>query len=603
MTRARTALALLLLASWSGIARTDDWVEVRSPHFQVIGNAGTRRTRDTAAELERIRLVFGNALVHMPQEPRLPIVAFVVRDEEGFRELLPEYWEHEGPKPGGIFHRGPDKHFIVLRLDASFDERYRIIYHEYFHLLMALNTRRLPVWLNEGLAEFWGTTRFRGSGVLMGMANAQHLDRCRRQNMMPLRDLLAITVNPHVSDPDRVGIFYAESWALTHLLMLGDGKGGGAGTLGTFIGRVEEGADPQKTFVSLFGELDAMEEKLARYVRRGRFLELKMEAPEKIDEDSFRSTELSEANADALRGNFLVGDTRPDAALPLLERALELDANDGLALESMGFYYYRKQDYEKAKEWFSKATGVDSQSFLCYYYLARILMSDASGADERVMENLRRTIGLNPNFAPAYADLGNLYASSGVRLESAYGLAFKAAEIEPDNASYWINLGRILLRMQKPAEARAAASTASSVARTEGMRRMAERLEREIEAQEEHVISEARPDAQVPESLDGRRRGLREGDLRVEGVFVELRCGKQSGTFDFVVESSGRRYLLHTDAPGTIQVVQSGKRVDRELNCGPQDASVIAIYTPSTESTEEESSEVRGELRVLEFLP
>ncbi len=308
----------IILVHLLGIARLgfpEEWVEVRSPNFRIIANTGAKRAREVAGELERIRLVFRTALVNMPQDPGLPIVAFAVRDEKSLRELLPEYWEREGAKPAGVFLRGLDKHFVVVRIDARSEDRYRLVYHEYFHLLLSLNTRRLPVWLNEGLAEFWEQTVVRGSRVNMGTPNPNHIDLLDRQQMLPLHDLLSMERNPHESDPDRVGIFYAQAWALTHLLLLGDTKGGSATFLGKYVAMVEEGADPQQAFVTVFGAVDDMAKKLERYVRQTRMSDLRMEAPEKVDDDSFAETELSESAAAAARGNFLVSGTRPEAAL------------------------------------------------------------------------------------------------------------------------------------------------------------------------------------------------------------------------------------------------------------------------------------------------
>jgi Tfp pilus assembly protein PilF len=381
--------------------------------------------------------------------------------------------------------------------------------------------------------------------------------------------------------------------------MLGE-QGERARSLGTYLGMVEEGSDPRQAFVSVFGDLEVMEKKLERYVRQTRMSALQMEAPENIDDDSFGVKVLSEATAAAVRGNFLVSGTRPDAALPLLERALALAPGDSLALESMGFYHYRKEQYEPAREWFSKATSVDSESFLCHYYLAQLLIRGRAD-DDQAKESLRRAIELNPDFAPAYADLASLYAATGVRLESAYGLAVRATVLEPDNAWYWINLGRILLQMEKPAEARAAAERASSVARSEALRGMVDRFQQAIESHggraAEVAVADAGEAAEHP--LDTRSRRLAEGDRRIEGRFTELRCGEGGGSFDFVVVSDGRSFVFRTNAPGTIELIQNGERVTRDMNCGPQDARVAVIYTPSSEPSD---AKVDGELRVMEFL-
>jgi hypothetical protein len=78
---ARRALLLALLLGCARAGFAAEWIEVRSAHFRVIGNAGEKRAREVAGDLERIRLVFRSALVNMPQDPGLPILAFAVRNE------------------------------------------------------------------------------------------------------------------------------------------------------------------------------------------------------------------------------------------------------------------------------------------------------------------------------------------------------------------------------------------------------------------------------------------------------------------------------------------------------------------------------------------
>lgn len=70
-------------------------------------------------------------------------------------------------------------------------------------------------------------------------------------------------------------------------------------------------------------------------------------------------------------------------------------------------------------------------------------------------------------------------------------------------------------------------------------------------------------------------------------------------SFDFVVISEGRTFFFHPDQPGSIQLLENGESVSRDMNCGAQDARVAVVYTPSGTETE---GELRGELRVLEFL-
>ena len=72
-----TAILFLLLSS-TAFAGNPQWVEVRSPHFSVITDAGEKRGREVAVRFEQMRIAFGKLLtkatVNLPVP--LQIIAF-----------------------------------------------------------------------------------------------------------------------------------------------------------------------------------------------------------------------------------------------------------------------------------------------------------------------------------------------------------------------------------------------------------------------------------------------------------------------------------------------------------------------------------------------
>ena len=65
--------------------------------------------------------------------------------------------------PEALFIGSSERNFVLLRLDAPEDRRYHAIYHEYVHQVMRLNFPDLPLWLNEGLAEFFALRQMSGT--------------------------------------------------------------------------------------------------------------------------------------------------------------------------------------------------------------------------------------------------------------------------------------------------------------------------------------------------------------------------------------------------------------------------------------------------------
>ncbi len=75
---------------------------------------------------------------------------------------------------------------------------------------------------------------------------------------------------------------------------------------------------------------------------------------------------------------------------------------------------------------------------------------------QEIENGQRRAIEPNPQFAPAYAQLANLYARQSKSRQERLALAQKAIQLQPSAAWLLINLGHILLRMDRVDEARKA---------------------------------------------------------------------------------------------------------------------------------------------------
>jgi tetratricopeptide (TPR) repeat protein len=445
-TLTRIVVALLALAPSVAAAQPDRWLELRSPHFVVVSNAGEEKARSVARELERAREVFRGILDTARSDARRPVVVLAVRNEDGLGELLPQFLERKGPRPAAAYWMGPHEHHLALRADVSADERARRVFHEYVHLLTHLNVPDPPAWLDEGLSELWGTVVVEGGTVEVGRPAPDHLKTLRaRRAWIPLDELLAMDA-PDARDSKRVSMFYAQSWALTHCLVLGaclDRTGGAAASLElappAYVDELREGTGPIDAARLAFGDLAALEETLSEYVRAGRFRALRIVAhpqdgeddPAEAGRDDARA--LTPAEALVIRAGFLMDGERPAAALPLLTEALRLEPGDPAVLEMMGRYHFQRNEPTEAVRWFDRAIESERVGYIAHYYraiLARTLPGEVSEED-----HLRRAVTLNDAFAPAYARLAGVLARDD-RPAEAVEAARRAVELEPENAAY-----------------------------------------------------------------------------------------------------------------------------------------------------------------------
>ena len=154
-------IAAGILAAFLGppVRADDKWIEVRSAHFTVYTPASEKEGRKIADQFEQIRALFHAALPGLRIDTPQPILILAVKNEKAMKEMMPEDWEVKGhAHPAGLYQKGLDKDYIVMQLDTPGANPYHVLYHEYTHALMHLNFTNLPVWFDEGIAEYLGNS-------------------------------------------------------------------------------------------------------------------------------------------------------------------------------------------------------------------------------------------------------------------------------------------------------------------------------------------------------------------------------------------------------------------------------------------------------------
>ncbi len=487
MTRRSHLLRGILLASAAcgaiSVAEThaaDRWIEVRSPHFVVVSNAGEKEARRIAEHFEIFRSVVQRALPKLRVDPGQPFIIMAAKNESALKLLIPQYWEKKGNvHPTGVFVAGQDKHYIALRLDTESENPYHVIYHEYVHLVVNLNFAYVPVWLDEGLAEFYANAEIGRKEVGVGRPAPVHLQLLERHQLLPLEVLLNVTPDsPQYNEADTASVFYAEAWALTHYMML-DNKTGHTKELATYLDQIQQGLNAKQAFQQNFGDLKKFEQKLDLYTQQETYYYASVKVPTMIDVNSFASRELAPAEVAAAEGDLHVHMGRPVEARTALQQATQLDPILAAPRESLGILALHEGHHEEALKWFQEAVALDSKNFLTHYYYAWLSSEGGELTPERIEiaeSGLRKAIELNPNFAPAYAALSQFYVVRHDHLDDALSLARKAAELEPGTLTHHLAVAIVLMALDKGEEAQRLAQRVLDAARTPGERTAARQV-------------------------------------------------------------------------------------------------------------------------------
>ncbi len=569
-SRCLTSAFILLLLSHAAAA-ADNWIEVRSPHFTVQTNAGEKEARKVADQFEQIRNMFHSAFSSMRVDPAQPIVIVAARNENTIRLFLPEEWQAKGHiHHAGLYQPGEDKDYVVMRLDSEGENPFHTLYHEYTHALLRVNFSNLPLWFNEGLAEFFGNSTLGDKEIKTGTIDPGHLYLLNQSKLIPIETLLEVDHNsPYYNESNRASVFYAESWAVVHYLML-DEDARKKELLKNFLGAWTKSGNQLDAARETFGDLKQFGKKIESYSRQGSFRIGIIKAGQAAAEKSYTVRNVSPGEAIALRGDFFTHHNRVEQAQPVLEEALKTEPDLPFVHEALGFYHYRRHETKEADEEMQVAIKLGSASFVPQYFHGFLLMQEGGYEGESALEaksSLENAVQLNHEFAPAYEALSRAYSHSPDTQKQAVNAAIKAVQLDPGQLAYSISLGYLLLNNSRFSEARIMANRILAAATSTGEKQVASNMLQHIQQAEEQAAQRTA----APSSGQGDR--VSQTVIVNPGPAGTTGRGESPG---MPVELK-RRGVLATDGP--ISAVECGKQTEVMINVdlpsGP-----VTFYAP-----------------------
>jgi tetratricopeptide (TPR) repeat protein len=553
-------LPLLAAALAPAHDKPENWLEVRSQHFTVATNANEKTGRRIADQFERMRSVFHVAFPRMPIDMSSPIIVLAIKDEKDFRALEPQAYLAKGQlKLGGLFLRAPDKNYVLMRLDAEGEHPYAVVYHEYTHLLLSKAAEWLPLWLNEGLAEFYENTDIHEKDVALGQASLGNILWLRQNRLLPLATLFAVdTSSPYYHEENKGSIFYAESWALTHYLKTKDYREK-TNRVTEYAELLAQKVDPATAATRAFGDLKQLQSNLEGYIRQGSFGYFKMSTVTDVDDTAFKEQALTETQADAVRTDFLAYNERVADARPLLDHVLHEDPKNVSAHETMGYLEFRAGHLDEAREWYKQAVKLDSQSYIAHYYFAAISMNAGVSPDDnaQVESSLRSAIKLNPSFAPAFDRLAAFEGMHRQNLDEAHIMALTAVQLDPGNVIYRVTTANVLMQMERGTAAVAVLRAALRVAKTPEETAMVQNF---LTHAEEYVNARDRQELTLKANVQANAASAGEESANAEIPAEELPKGPHrfmAGTLQNV-QCHGPGIELTVAAKGKTMALHSG---------------------------------------------
>jgi tetratricopeptide (TPR) repeat protein len=441
----------LLVLIWLLIAVTpafskDQWTKVQSKNFTLVGNASESDMRKIAFKLEQFRQTLSLILRKASISTPVPTTVVLFKSDDSFRPFKPRYQGKIKQNVGGYFLPGRFMNYIALNIDKESVNPYEVIFHEYEHFVLHNSLVRLPLWLDEGLAEFYSTFETDGEvKVKIGVPLSQHIYQLRSQPLLPFKTLLSVDhKSPHYNESSKAGMFYAESWALVHYLMNGN-EMKRQQQLVSFISLLDSGMTAEQIFLKAFGvDFTTVENELDAYVRRFLFPVLSVTLRQQLNtEKDMTATQLSRAELQYYQGDLLFRLGQLAEARGFLEKSIELDSKFADGCVALGVLRLAQKQETEAEQMFQSAIQTDSKNYLAHYYYAAMLASNEK-YDEAI-SHYKQAINLKPDIGLFYSDLGYAYLRTGNETE-AIQLFQKGSSVDRKQSHLYRTMGYLHFR-------------------------------------------------------------------------------------------------------------------------------------------------------------
>lgn len=481
----KTCLKLCLLFSFTIASSTlcaaeiekladDDWLLVKSSNFEIITDLDEEKGRHLVEDLEAYRY-FSIQLMRLQVLTGIkPLKILAISSSSNFKKLdLPENW-------AGVFSLDAFGYSAIANVNnyrtnlKTNTFARQVLFHEYNHFLVRLteNTKHLPMWYDEGMAEYWGSFKYDGEKVFIGDPSAIEFRAYDLVNgagsiVLDSQKLFNTASMPMTSkkesDKAAVGRFYAQSFFMIHYLNSAPEL---RVALNNYIAYLSGGYREEQAFQKAFNmSYEQLDKNAKKYLNKSLMMRVMSFTDKSI---VFPKPELSVTKLDKAHFYLLMGEILPNYNImdaentkQLLEKTIQLNPTDTDAKASLLIRGLAAEPQKLAKE--LEQTDPKNAMFLTYQADgmrggANLLRSAGITGWEEQMKKARslyrRAIKSDAALALPYFGLGDVYnfLPSSEPLQEAIA-GFDTAALYSRNQSTYADLADIYIRMDKGLEA------------------------------------------------------------------------------------------------------------------------------------------------------
>lgn len=204
---------------------------VRSNHYIIHSDLTEDETRAYARHLDIVFQAYVKRLGSLRQRAPQSLNVYLFAKRDDYLRTLESQFGIDGTGSGGMFFVNQRGNGLAIWTEGLPRQRVEhVIQHEGFHqVAFALFGGELPVWANEGLAEFFGEGVVVGNELVIGQNSPRTLDALRdaieKNEVIPFATMLTLSGqawNANVTTGN-ARLQYQQAWSMVHFLVYGDG--------------------------------------------------------------------------------------------------------------------------------------------------------------------------------------------------------------------------------------------------------------------------------------------------------------------------------------------------------------------------------------------
>jgi tetratricopeptide (TPR) repeat protein len=361
-------------------AADENWLLARSKHFVFISSADENRTRAVAAELETLASALTQVDATFSAATATPtrVILFTRgRESRPYFDLL---LKRRDTNASGVFVAQREGGSMLINDDYGWRGADKAPLHELVHYLMQSGDAHAPLWLEEGIAEYFSNATIRSRSISAGEPISGHIALLRQRPHIPLAQLFDATRDSDIYNASNAQtVFYAESWAIVDWLVRTSRNGGA--DFYAFVHDVSHGSSVEAALQTRYHRsLREVDWAISRFAGSSRS-SFAITLPVPATDVSVATQPLDRASMLYELGHLLAGmEELSGEAERHFRAALDVNPRHARALAGLGTLRAAAARYAEAMPFFEKATAANPDDVDVALAYAEALMRDQTSA-------------------------------------------------------------------------------------------------------------------------------------------------------------------------------------------------------------------------------